>query len=192
MVEFFWSGQHWLKASVLYLPLQEGGQGLVDIRSRVRAFRLQTAQRLLYGEEVSWAGVACVLLRRAGSMGFGHFVSEDWWNSAENLASKLGMSSIRVAERLLTQITEFFPPDYRLSLATCDGEVESSVFLELNFAADMRLWLDMDNGLFLLRHLSWGFLAMLERKLFMHCVWRCPIFFIFRAWGSLNGKRLLA
>ncbi len=70
MVEFFWSGQHWLKASVLYLPLQEGGQGLVDIRSRVRAFRLQTAQRLLYGEEVSWAGVACALLRRAGSMGF--------------------------------------------------------------------------------------------------------------------------
>ncbi len=70
MVDFFWSGQHWLKASVLYLPLQEGGQGLVDIRSRVRAFRLQTAQRLLYGEDVSWAGVACALLRRAGSMGF--------------------------------------------------------------------------------------------------------------------------
>ncbi len=70
MVEFFWSGQHWLKASVLYLPLQEGGQGLVDIRSRVRAFRLQTTQRLLYGEEVIWAGVACALLRRAGSMGF--------------------------------------------------------------------------------------------------------------------------
>ncbi len=70
MVEFFWSGQHWLKASVLYLPLQEGGKGLVDIRYRVRAFRLQTAQRLLYGEEVSWAGVACALLRRVGSMGF--------------------------------------------------------------------------------------------------------------------------
>ncbi len=37
----------------------------------------------------------------------GHCVSEDGWISAENLASKLGMSSIRVAERLLTQITEF-------------------------------------------------------------------------------------
>lgn len=49
LVDFFWSGQHWLRVSVLYLPIQEGGQGLVDIGSRVEVFRLQTAQRLLYG-----------------------------------------------------------------------------------------------------------------------------------------------
>lgn len=69
LVDFFRSGQHWLKASGLYLPLQEGGQGLVDIRSRVKAFRLQTVKKLLYGEDVSWAEVACTLLRRAGNMG---------------------------------------------------------------------------------------------------------------------------
>jgi len=69
LVDFFWSGQHWLKASVLYLPIQEGGQGLVDIRSRIKAFRLQTVKKLLYGEDVSWAGIACTLLRRAGNMG---------------------------------------------------------------------------------------------------------------------------
>ncbi len=45
MVDFFWSGQHWLRAPVLYLPIHEGRQGLVDI------------------------GTACALLRRAGSMG---------------------------------------------------------------------------------------------------------------------------
>lgn len=50
LVDFFWSGQHWLRAAVLYLPTQEGGQGLVDIGSRVKAFRLQTIQRLLYGQ----------------------------------------------------------------------------------------------------------------------------------------------
>ncbi len=69
LVNFFWSGQHWLKASVLYLPRQEGGQGLVDINSRIKAVRLQTAKRLLYGKDVSWARVACSLLRKAGSMG---------------------------------------------------------------------------------------------------------------------------
>ncbi len=69
LVNFFWSGQHWLKAAVLYLPRQEGGQGLIDIRARLRTFRMQTAQRLLYGVDVSWAEVACALLRRAGNMG---------------------------------------------------------------------------------------------------------------------------
>lgn len=69
LVIFFWSGQHWLKASVLYLPRQEGGHGLVDINSRIKYFRLQTAKRLLYGKDISWAGVACSLLRKAGSMG---------------------------------------------------------------------------------------------------------------------------
>lgn len=68
LVDFFWSGQHWLKAAVLYLLRQEGGQGLIDIKSRLKAFRIQTAQRLLYGMDVSWAEVACFLLRRAGNI----------------------------------------------------------------------------------------------------------------------------
>ena len=67
--QFFWSGQHWLKAGVLYLPLQEGGQGLIDLASRVAAFRLQAAQRLLYHEDVCWREPACSLLRRIGGMG---------------------------------------------------------------------------------------------------------------------------
>ncbi len=31
----------------------------MDINSRIKAFRLQTARRILYGKDVSWAGVAC-------------------------------------------------------------------------------------------------------------------------------------
>ncbi len=72
LVHCFWSGQHWLKAPVLYLHRQEGGQGLVDIISRVKTFRLQVARRLLYGKDVSWAGIACTLLRKAGNMGLDH------------------------------------------------------------------------------------------------------------------------
>lgn len=46
IVDFFWSRQHWLRSAILYLPVQQGGQGPGDIASRVTAFRLQTAQRL--------------------------------------------------------------------------------------------------------------------------------------------------
>lgn len=44
MVDFFWSGKHWVRAAVLYLPVAEGGQGLVDILSKHASFRIQTAQ----------------------------------------------------------------------------------------------------------------------------------------------------
>ncbi|TWW77691.1 Transposon TX1 uncharacterized 149 kDa protein ORF 2 [Takifugu flavidus] len=70
IVDFFWSGQHWLRSAVLYLPVQEGGQGLVDIASRVTAFRLQAAQRLLYSLGVPWTDMACLLLRKAGRLGY--------------------------------------------------------------------------------------------------------------------------
>lgn len=69
LVNFFWSGQHWLRAAVLYLPVCEGGQGLIDIESRVAAFRLQAAQRLLHKRHISWTDVACGLLRKGGRMG---------------------------------------------------------------------------------------------------------------------------
>lgn len=49
MLDFFWSGCHWVRAAVLYLPLCEGGQGLVDLSSRIVTFRLKTVQRFLYG-----------------------------------------------------------------------------------------------------------------------------------------------
>ncbi|XP_075968244.1 adhesion G-protein coupled receptor G6 [Anarhichas minor] len=70
VVDFFWSGLHWLRSAVLYLPVQEGGQGLVDIASRITAFRLQTAQRLLYSFGLPWTDTACVLLRRARRLGY--------------------------------------------------------------------------------------------------------------------------
>ncbi len=69
LVHFFWTGQHWLRPAVLYLPLNEGGQGLIDIGCRIAAFRLQAAQRLLYGKDVCWAHVACGLLRKGGRLG---------------------------------------------------------------------------------------------------------------------------
>lgn len=69
-MDFFWSGHHWLRSAVLYLLLQEGRQRLVDIASRVTGFRLQAAQRLLYNFGLPWTDMACLLLRRAGRLGY--------------------------------------------------------------------------------------------------------------------------
>ncbi|KAK3514516.1 hypothetical protein QTP70_018717, partial [Hemibagrus guttatus] len=70
IVNFFWAGQHWTRAPVLYLPLQEGGQSLIDLSCRVRTFRLQVAQRLLYGEENAWADTAYALLRHVEDLNY--------------------------------------------------------------------------------------------------------------------------
>lgn len=68
LVGFFWSGQKWIPAPALYLPVYEGGQSLIDVRSRINAFRLQAAKRLLYEEIVGWTSIACALLRKTSGL----------------------------------------------------------------------------------------------------------------------------
>lgn len=69
IVDFFWSGEHWTRAAVLYLPVHEGGQGLVDVKSRIVAFRLQAVQKFLYQEELAWTQTACAFLQKVESFG---------------------------------------------------------------------------------------------------------------------------
>lgn len=83
LVDFFWLGHHWLRAAALFLPLHEGGQGLVDLESRVAAFRLQAAQRLLYITEVCCRGMARALLKMAGRLGLDlqlFLMTPEGWN----------------------------------------------------------------------------------------------------------------
>ncbi|KAK3548302.1 hypothetical protein QTP70_009570 [Hemibagrus guttatus] len=59
LVDFFWDGLHWIPQSVLHLPKEEGGQGLVQLSSRAAAFRLQFIQRLLTGpRDLVWRAAA--------------------------------------------------------------------------------------------------------------------------------------
>lgn len=69
LVIFFWSGEHWVRASVIFLPVCEGGHGLVDVKSRIHAFRLQAAKRFLYQKDLLWTPTACAILQRAGGLG---------------------------------------------------------------------------------------------------------------------------
>ncbi|KAI3351100.1 hypothetical protein L3Q82_005669 [Scortum barcoo] len=50
LVDFFWDRLHWLPQAVLFLPKEEGGQGLVHLASRCAAFRLQFIQRIWCGD----------------------------------------------------------------------------------------------------------------------------------------------
>ncbi len=45
LVDFFWDSLHWVQQSVVYLPKDEGGQGLIHLQTRYAAFRLQFLQR---------------------------------------------------------------------------------------------------------------------------------------------------
>ncbi|KAK3533726.1 hypothetical protein QTP70_024306, partial [Hemibagrus guttatus] len=70
LVDFFWDGLHWIPQSVLYLPKEEGGQGLVQLSSRAAAFRLQFIQRLLTGpRDLVWRAAASGLLHTVKGLG---------------------------------------------------------------------------------------------------------------------------
>ncbi len=64
VINFIWSGYHWTKAAVLFLPVNEGGHGLMDIQSRIMTFRIQAVQRLLYSGQSMWTDTACALLQK--------------------------------------------------------------------------------------------------------------------------------
>lgn len=70
LVDFFWDKLHWIPQNVLFLPKEEGGQGLIHLQSRVATFRLQFIQKLLLGSaECRWCAVAYVILRKLENLG---------------------------------------------------------------------------------------------------------------------------
>ncbi|XP_063765417.1 transposon TX1 uncharacterized 149 kDa protein [Eleginops maclovinus] len=70
MVDFFWDRMHWVPQSILFLPKEEGGHGLVHLASRGAAFRLRFVQRFLTGPaDLVWRPVARAVLERCGGLG---------------------------------------------------------------------------------------------------------------------------
>ncbi len=53
LVDFFGDKLHWVSRSLLYLPKEEGGHGLIHLKSRIAAFRLQFLQRFLYKSSIN-------------------------------------------------------------------------------------------------------------------------------------------
>ena len=70
MVDFFWGGLHWVPQGVLYLPREEGGQGLIHLASRTATFRIQFIKRYLTGPtDLVWRNVTSCILRHASKVG---------------------------------------------------------------------------------------------------------------------------
>ena len=70
LVDFFWSGFHWLQPNVICRPLAEGGQGLVDIKSRIMAFRLCSTQMLMHEKQLLSRLLARHILQQASGLGY--------------------------------------------------------------------------------------------------------------------------
>lgn len=70
-IDFFWGGHYWLLPGVLCLPVIEGGQGLIHLASKVKAMRLQTAQKLLYtSDSVPWISFGLAIVRKENKLEF--------------------------------------------------------------------------------------------------------------------------
>lgn len=48
-VDFIWCGKHWLPKDVLFLSIQDGGHGLIDLVTRVKTSRLLSVRDMLIG-----------------------------------------------------------------------------------------------------------------------------------------------
>ena len=48
LLDYFWNGKHWVFLGILSLPLDEGGQSFLCLRSHYDTYRLKTIQRFLY------------------------------------------------------------------------------------------------------------------------------------------------
>lgn len=69
LVNFFWDKYHWTPQSILFLPKEEGGQGLVNLACRRATYRLQYIQKLMMGPySLVWRPLALSILRRVGNM----------------------------------------------------------------------------------------------------------------------------
>ncbi len=65
----------------------------------------------------------------------GHLASNDGWLSAETLALKLGIRSVRVAQRFLIEVHDRLPQNYSVSLFEPGGE-EVLSFPDLEVSAE--------------------------------------------------------
>ena len=70
LVNFFWDKLHWILQAVLFLPKEEGGQGLIHLPSRGATFRLLFIQRMLFGpKDLVWRPLAHIVVQRFGGLG---------------------------------------------------------------------------------------------------------------------------
>ncbi|KAK3530621.1 hypothetical protein QTP86_029315, partial [Hemibagrus guttatus] len=152
LVDFFWNGLHWIPQSVLHLPKEEGGQGLVQLSSRAAAFRLQFIQRLLTGpRDLVWRAAAIHWLLEEPLVYGGRLdisgapelvnVAGSDLSRAEDLAAHMGLQSLCVVNQLLHRWRSALTSEECVQLMdyqrTETGPTEDEPFPRLNIAPDL-------------------------------------------------------
>ncbi|KAK3527698.1 hypothetical protein QTP86_034169, partial [Hemibagrus guttatus] len=129
LVDNFWDGLHWIPQSVLHMPKEEWGQGLVQLASRTAAFCLQFLQRLLTGpKDLIWRLVAHGLLHKKTKQGL--------WNAALATGGppihggRLGISALTI----LTSKERVQLMDYQI---TETNPAEEGSFPQLDITPDL-------------------------------------------------------
>lgn len=120
----------------------------------------------------------------------GHLIPEGEWLSAETFAEKLGIRSVRVAKKILTQIAESLPQSYRLSLETYNGEMDTFDFPELEITSELENWEETEGGLLSFKTPQLGVFSNTGKKS-LYTLSRYCIFMLSQMLRSLNGKRCL-
>ncbi|MCJ8750197.1 hypothetical protein PDJAM_G00259840 [Pangasius djambal] len=139
LVDFFWDGLHWIPQSILHLPKEEGGQGLVQLASRAAAFRLQFVQRLLTGPRNLCNHLYTVqgsdLRKDRHTPGAGDL------SRGEDLAAHLGLRSLRVADQILHRWRSTLTAEERVRLKdyriTETSSAAEEPFPQLNITPDL-------------------------------------------------------
>lgn len=108
-INFFWDGYHWLPPGVLYLPVIEGGQGLINLEARVKTMRFQTLQRLLYcSDNIPWIALGLSVLQSIGGIGLAKqlFLIEKSFVSKVSFSSSNFYVSVLKAWQVLTKFRD--------------------------------------------------------------------------------------
>ena len=70
IIDFIWQRRHWVKSDRIYLYKSYGGLGLVNILSRLHAFRLRFIHEYLYYDSHSSFRIANIFFRRIYNFGY--------------------------------------------------------------------------------------------------------------------------
>ncbi len=83
----------------------------------------------------------------AGITKVGHLLNKDGWLSAENLASKINIKSVRMVQKLLNKVKDLFPQNCFFSSESLLKKSISLPFQRLKFSAAFGAWLEVEGSL---------------------------------------------
>ncbi|KAK3548697.1 hypothetical protein QTP70_016989, partial [Hemibagrus guttatus] len=148
LVDFFWDGLHWIPQSILHLPKEEGGQGLVQKQNKgCGTLHWLLEEPLIHGGCLDISGVTAPALSRALISSRVVTLRElvniagtdlSW---AQDLAARLGLRSLLVVNQLLHRWRTVLTSKERVQLIdyqiTETNPAEEGSFPQLNIAPDL-------------------------------------------------------